>query len=157
MIFPLVFWKKKKKNYVVFWCWSRARDECTPSYKNPGSAPGTPFVFGESHLMMVFHLFQLFLQFREGRSCVRIFQPTQFHYFVPVTRQLKYASFGKRYFVRSISTKKEFQKGRLSPAIEILKKIHQFVLVGCRLKFSYFVGSRLKFSIFVGCRYILVN
>ena len=24
-------------------------------------------------------------------------------------------------------------------------------LVGCRLKFSYFVGSRLKFSIFVGC------
>ena len=25
-------------------------------------------------------------------------------------------------------------------------------LVGCRLKFSYFVGSRLKFSIFVGCR-----
>ena len=30
-------------------------------------------------------------------------------------------------------------------------------LVGCRLKFSYFVGSRLKFSIFVGCRLILVN
>ena len=25
-------------------------------------------------------------------------------------------------------------------------------LVGCRLKFSYFVGSRLKFSIFVGSR-----
>ena len=25
-------------------------------------------------------------------------------------------------------------------------------LVGCRLKFSYFVGSRFKFSIFVGCR-----
>ena len=21
----------KKKNYVVYWCWSRARDECTPS------------------------------------------------------------------------------------------------------------------------------
>ena len=30
-------------------------------------------------------------------------------------------------------------------------------LVGCRLKFSYFVGSRLKFSIFVGCRLISVN
>ena len=27
-------------------------------------------------------------------------------------------------------------------------------LVGCRLKFSYFVGSRLKFSIFVSCRLI---
>ena len=25
-------------------------------------------------------------------------------------------------------------------------------LVGCRLKFSYFVGSRFKFSIFVACR-----
>ena len=25
-------------------------------------------------------------------------------------------------------------------------------LVGCRLKFSYFVGSQLKFSIFVGSR-----
>ena len=25
-------------------------------------------------------------------------------------------------------------------------------LVGCRLKFRYFVGSRLKFSIFVGSR-----
>ena len=30
-------------------------------------------------------------------------------------------------------------------------------LVGCRLKFSYFVGSRLKSSIFVGCRLISVN
>ena len=40
-------------------------------------------------------------------------------------------------------------------------------LVGCRLKFNYFVGSRLKFSIFVdsrlnfsifvGCRKISVN
>ena len=30
-------------------------------------------------------------------------------------------------------------------------------LVGCRIKFSYFVGSRLKFSIFVGCRLILVT
>ena len=27
-----------KKNYVVYWCWSRARDECTP-LKNPGSTP----------------------------------------------------------------------------------------------------------------------
>ena len=23
----------EKKNYVVYWCWSRARDECTPSQK----------------------------------------------------------------------------------------------------------------------------
>ena len=40
-------------------------------------------------------------------------------------------------------------------------------LIGCRLKFSYFIGSRLKFSIFVGswlnflifvgCRKISVN
>ena len=29
----------KKKNYVVYWCWSKARDECTPPKKNPGSAP----------------------------------------------------------------------------------------------------------------------
>ena len=28
------------------------------------------------------------------------------------------------------------------------------LLVGCRLKFSYFVGSRLKFPIIVGCRLI---
>ena len=28
-----------QKNYVVYWCWSRARDECTPPKKNPGSAP----------------------------------------------------------------------------------------------------------------------
>ena len=25
--------QKKKKNYVVYWCWSRARDECTPLLK----------------------------------------------------------------------------------------------------------------------------
>ena len=30
----------QRKNYVVYWCWSRARDECTSSLKkNPGSAP----------------------------------------------------------------------------------------------------------------------
>ena len=29
----------KKKNCVVYWCWSGARDECTPPKKNPGSAP----------------------------------------------------------------------------------------------------------------------
>ena len=28
-----------QKNYVGYWCWSRARDECTPPKKNPGSAP----------------------------------------------------------------------------------------------------------------------
>ena len=37
-LIQLVFCQKKK-NYVVCWCWSRARDECTPSLKkNPGSA-----------------------------------------------------------------------------------------------------------------------
>ena len=30
---------QKKKNYVVYWCWSRARDKCTPPQKNPGSTP----------------------------------------------------------------------------------------------------------------------
>ena len=30
-------------------------------------------------------------------------------------------------------------------------------LVGCRLKFIYFLGSRLKISILVGCRLISVN
>ena len=24
---------------MVYWCWSRARDKCTPPQKNPGSAP----------------------------------------------------------------------------------------------------------------------
>ena len=28
-----------KKNYVVFWCWSRARDECTPSWKKSWICP----------------------------------------------------------------------------------------------------------------------
>ena len=32
----------QKRNYVVYWCWSRAGDECTPSSKkNPGAAPVT--------------------------------------------------------------------------------------------------------------------
>ena len=30
----------QKKNYVVYWCWSRAREECTPPGKNSGSALG---------------------------------------------------------------------------------------------------------------------
>ena len=29
-LIQLVFCKKKE-NCVVYWCWSRARDECTPS------------------------------------------------------------------------------------------------------------------------------
>ena len=28
-----------KKNYEVYWCWSRARDECTPSYKKSWIRP----------------------------------------------------------------------------------------------------------------------
>ena len=39
------------------------------------------------YLMLVFHLFQLYCQFRKRRSCIRVFQPAQFHYFVPVTTQ----------------------------------------------------------------------
>ena len=34
-----------KKNYVVYWCWSRARDECTPPKKNPGSALDHAFLY----------------------------------------------------------------------------------------------------------------
>jgi len=29
----------QKKNYVVYWCWSRARDECTPSWKKSWNRP----------------------------------------------------------------------------------------------------------------------
>ena len=29
----------QQKNYVVYWCWSRARDECTPSYKKSWIRP----------------------------------------------------------------------------------------------------------------------
>ena len=29
----------KKKNYVVYWCWSRARDECNPSWKKSWIRP----------------------------------------------------------------------------------------------------------------------
>ena len=35
----LVFRKKKKTMTVVYWCWSRARDECTPSYKKSWIRP----------------------------------------------------------------------------------------------------------------------
>ena len=41
-----------KKNYVVYWCWSRARDECTPPKNNPGSAP-------ESHIGQVFTVLRI--------------------------------------------------------------------------------------------------
>ena len=58
---PAVFkynWYSAKKNYVVYWFWSRARDECTPPKKNPGSAPvivefngGLIFAFSMFHLI----------------------------------------------------------------------------------------------------------
>ena len=39
----------KKKNYVVYWCWSRARDECAPSLRESWIRPCW-------HLLMyVFH------------------------------------------------------------------------------------------------------
>ena len=37
-LIQLVFFKKNK-NYVVYWCWSRARDECTPSWKKSWIRP----------------------------------------------------------------------------------------------------------------------
>ena len=37
-LIQLVFCKKIK-NYVVYWCWSRARGKCTPPRKIPGPAP----------------------------------------------------------------------------------------------------------------------
>ena len=46
----------KKKNYVVYWCWSRARDECTPSQKNPGSAPVVVFFFLSSRCLYRFNI-----------------------------------------------------------------------------------------------------
>ena len=36
--------------------------------------------------------------------------------------------------------------------IMLAQSTKAYPLVGCRLKYSYFVGSRLKFSILVGCR-----
>ena len=33
-----------QKNYVVYWCWSRARDECTPSQKKSWIRPWELFV-----------------------------------------------------------------------------------------------------------------
>ena len=39
-LIQLVFCKKKK-HFVVYWCWSRARDECTPSLKKSWICPWT--------------------------------------------------------------------------------------------------------------------
>ena len=49
--------------------------------------------------MLGFHLFQLYLQFGKGRSCIRVFQPAKCHYFVPVKSQKICAWLGKRYLV----------------------------------------------------------
>ena len=37
--------KKKKKNFVVYWRWSRARDECTPSWKTSWIRPWYTQIF----------------------------------------------------------------------------------------------------------------
>ena len=58
------------------------------------------FLF-KSYLMLVFHLFQLYCQVRKRRPCVRVFQPAQFHYFVPVITQ-NYAWYVEQQFFRSI-------------------------------------------------------
>ena len=63
------------------------------------NCPGR-FLF-KSYLMLVFHLFQLYCQVRKRRSCIRVFQPAQFHYFVPVTTQ-NYAWYDEQQFFRSI-------------------------------------------------------
>ena len=34
----------QKKIYVVYWCWSRAKDECTPSQKKSWIRPCEPFI-----------------------------------------------------------------------------------------------------------------
>ena len=48
----------QKKNYVVYWCWSRARDECTPPKKNPGSTPDT------SKILKFISKYQLLFQWK---------------------------------------------------------------------------------------------
>ena len=40
-----------KKNYVAYWCWSRAKDECTPPQKNPGSAPDLELLFSYRYVL----------------------------------------------------------------------------------------------------------
>ena len=63
------------------------------------NCPGR-FLF-KSYLMLVFHLFQLYCQVRKRRPWVRVFQPAQFHYFVPVTTQ-NYTWYDEQQFFRSI-------------------------------------------------------
>ena len=51
-LIQLVFCKKNN-SYVVYWCWSRARDECTRSYKNSWIRPCYSFMqkyLAEQHL-----------------------------------------------------------------------------------------------------------
>ena len=45
-----------------------------------------------------------------------------------------------------------FRTSDYSNQSRFLEGLNGGPLVGCRLKFTYFVGRRLKFSIFVGCR-----
>ena len=42
----------KKKNYVVYWCWSSARDECTPSYKKSWIRPWADITTASRSLIM---------------------------------------------------------------------------------------------------------
>ena len=47
-LIQLVFYKK---NYVVYWCWSRARDECTPSWKKSWILPWTASSFNSTLIL----------------------------------------------------------------------------------------------------------
>ena len=40
--------KKKKQNDEVYWCWSRAKDECTPSLKESSIRPWVSLVLRKS-------------------------------------------------------------------------------------------------------------
>ena len=51
---------QKKKNYVVYWCWSRARDECTPSKKKSWIRPWNyciDLILGKAFCIFIFFRF----------------------------------------------------------------------------------------------------
>ena len=48
-----------QKNYVVYWCWSRARDECTPSKKKSWICPCSVSCFIRLNARTLYHFVQL--------------------------------------------------------------------------------------------------
>ena len=65
----------KKTNCVVYWCWSRARDDCTPPNKNPWSAPkrGLRVRQGINHRKLLWQIFW------PVRNCVLKYKFAIFH------------------------------------------------------------------------------